>query len=503
MKRGEIDAQQLEPQMSDSKTSRSSMKVKLTLAFCSLLISLALAEFALELIGSKLAVDRLGKASQVAPGAEVILCVGDSFTWGGRVGREDTYPAQLQVMIDQRKWQQEYHVVNGGLCESNSKQLVVSLEEKLDAFKPSTLILLVGSANRFNLRGSGLFGFDKEIDSGTDRLLLYQLAKLAWLNLKGQAPFKKEKMLDALFRGRAGGDRPKGYEQSFFHSAKNNLGKKEEEDTEDELGPVERELWRLANEGQIETALQRCDALLPKDPGNETLLGMRGLLLMKNDQYEQGAKVFGRKLTQPPSSPLYAQYAAFFYHHAINHYADQNRFQKVTELAFGAIWNDPNEYLNYYLLSKAFAYQSHYDAADAVTFFDSLFEQYPKLQQVQWALLYRELFRNKTAADEQIKAWLHEDLDEVVRICQQKGVRVIVQNYPVRYPLANHLLQNLAKHNNLPFVDNQAVFYKIFETENERTYLFDDDHGNLKGHQVMADNLLKRLIDETILLPAN
>jgi len=58
---------------------------------------------------------------------QVILCLGDSFTFGGGLDPKYSYPRQLQNIFDARKAEAKALVINGGICEYNSSQVLENL----------------------------------------------------------------------------------------------------------------------------------------------------------------------------------------------------------------------------------------------------------------------------------------------------------------------------------------------------------------------------------------
>ena len=119
------------------------LRWKLLLAVGSLLASLALLEVGLWATG-QLLLDREAPILQAEEGRESptrILCVGDSYTWGDSGAG---YPAELKKLLDARYGQGRFQVVNHGLCERNSTQLLKELPRMLATYRPDLVIMLLG-----------------------------------------------------------------------------------------------------------------------------------------------------------------------------------------------------------------------------------------------------------------------------------------------------------------------------------------------------------------------
>lgn len=85
----------------------------------------------------------IGGAAATSGRRETILTVGDSFTFGWDVADADTYPAQLQELLDQRA-AGRFEVINGGMPGCTSFQARQLLQGWLPQLEPSVLVTLLG-----------------------------------------------------------------------------------------------------------------------------------------------------------------------------------------------------------------------------------------------------------------------------------------------------------------------------------------------------------------------
>lgn len=132
----------------------------------------------------------------------VILCLGDSFTFGGGLDPKYSYPRQLQDLFDASKARAKALVINGGLCEYNSSQVLENLPGNIRRYKPNIIVLLVGASNRFNFIG---FLKDNSISSKLKqfvyRLRIYKIYKITMLNIRIKLfEIKAGKKIDKLSR---------------------------------------------------------------------------------------------------------------------------------------------------------------------------------------------------------------------------------------------------------------------------------------------------------------
>jgi len=159
------------------------------------LLLLALLEAGLRLTGKAYSKARPSEFGPVEAAATV-LCVGDSYTYGGNVSWRDAYPYQLWLSL---KNTPGLRVVNRGHCEYNSSQVLDELRGNLEEFRPAVVLLLVGSSDRWNMLGgetsdAGLIrrkDYDGEMeslsagkDSASSSLRVYKIYRSIKENLR-------------------------------------------------------------------------------------------------------------------------------------------------------------------------------------------------------------------------------------------------------------------------------------------------------------------------------
>lgn len=82
-------------------------------------------------------------------GSVRILAVGDSCTWGWRVGEDETYPAVLQQRLDQRYGVGRFQVLNAGVPGYTSYQVLNALREKGLPLRPAIVLIAAGFNDLF------------------------------------------------------------------------------------------------------------------------------------------------------------------------------------------------------------------------------------------------------------------------------------------------------------------------------------------------------------------
>ena len=158
------------------------------------LITLVLLEVVLQLGALVVAWNHGGGAGGSAQdGREVVLCVGDSFTYG--LGASDpattSYPAALQHVLDEAD-PERFQVVRGGYPGRDSRGVLERIEGQLREFAPRHVVILVGLNDRWRQPERLALG---EAEAAADEgfRLEWRTARLwRWLSGKFEAPGEAE-----------------------------------------------------------------------------------------------------------------------------------------------------------------------------------------------------------------------------------------------------------------------------------------------------------------------
>ncbi len=141
------------------------------------IVGLALAAEAVLQAASLLVGDRAG---HWRAGASVrILAVGDSHTYGSSIAGEQSYPAQLQRLLDERA-PGRFSVINLGIPGMSTTQVRRRLPANLARYAPDIVLVWCGANNFWNsseLEGAGV-GAMTQLDAHALRSRLYRLFRV-------------------------------------------------------------------------------------------------------------------------------------------------------------------------------------------------------------------------------------------------------------------------------------------------------------------------------------
>ncbi|MDD4216331.1 MAG: SGNH/GDSL hydrolase family protein, partial [Bacteroidales bacterium] len=142
-----------------------------------LIVVLVLLEITLRIIG--FAFNNAEAETKISndDGKFVVLCIGDSFTYGVGSTNGNDYPAHLQKLL-QENTNKEVIVVNRGRCAQNSSQVIEKLQEDLNSCQPNLVIMLFGMANSWNYYGFQI------LDNYWEKIRIVKLFKRISYNLK-------------------------------------------------------------------------------------------------------------------------------------------------------------------------------------------------------------------------------------------------------------------------------------------------------------------------------
>ncbi|MEW5945073.1 MAG: hypothetical protein AB1742_02625 [bacterium] len=478
------------------KTSKSRIAIKLLAFAGSLFLSLLVLELALRIYGMVLLFGY--RPDHERPGGQPdvrIVSVGDSFTYGENVNRAtEAYPAVLERLIGRDAPGKNVSVVNLGVCETNTSELYRNLKKWIDAYEPDVVVLLSGSANRFSPferfrkgdRYSPLKGFFYN-------LRIFKMGRIIHLNLRardastGGKSFR-ELALFALPATRS------AVTPTFSHAAYvMRWGRREKFDPED---PLHR-LWSFKNSGRYDEGIMHALELLHRGEADEVGVMMAlAELYLSNGAVAKTEEVLAAARRKHPRSRMVRNATAYYKLAIGEHLRKQSEYGKAIGYYLKNIEADPNFPVAYYAMAKVYDLQSLYDSARIHGEMERMLKGNPVYGESELFAGFMKLFADKQNWEAGIENWIYDDLKKAAALCRRRGIKLVIQNYPVAYAMANRVLERVARENSLPFVDNLSAFAAL---EPEEKYLADDDHCTPAGHRVVAQNVYRVLKEAGLL----
>ena len=74
-----------------------------------------------------------------------IMCLGESTT---ALGGENSYPSQLEVLLNERHTGIKFSVINKGVCGIKTSEIANELESNIDKYRPNMILTMIGINDR-------------------------------------------------------------------------------------------------------------------------------------------------------------------------------------------------------------------------------------------------------------------------------------------------------------------------------------------------------------------
>jgi tetratricopeptide (TPR) repeat protein len=106
-----------------------------------------------------------------------ILCLGESTT---ALGGEDSYPSQLEAMLNAQSAGKKFTVINKGIISTTSDHILAHIEQDLDMYKPRLVIVMMGINDRAYLHDFKKTLWWENFKSYAEDFRVYKLAHLIY-----------------------------------------------------------------------------------------------------------------------------------------------------------------------------------------------------------------------------------------------------------------------------------------------------------------------------------
>jgi tetratricopeptide (TPR) repeat protein len=204
-----------------------------------------------------------------------------------------------------------------------------------------------------------------------------------------------------------------------------------------------------------------------------------GYIYREQGKYEEALQWFRKGIEVDPSN-------SYNYHGIGWVYADQNNYNEALKWFKEAIKRSPNDRSIYDGISLFYQKQDRYD--EIADFFNDLKKDNPDLVNCV------KIFQKKDNIDKEITNWIANDIEEVIKICIEKEIKIILQSYPIRQR-ASFVLEQIAGKHSLPFVDNYSILQKMIlaNGDNMSDYFVLDGHCNSRGYGIIVENIYDKM----------
>jgi len=379
------------------------------------------------------------------PAQCTILCVGDSVTFGIGAPRIQSYPAQLQRLLNAKESKRVFTVVNRGRPGQNTSQLIETLEGDIREVEPSIVLILTGGANLWNYWGYQTYRqqsrFLSSIYNQLYRIRLFKLVKLLFQNIRSK---------------------------------------------DQHIEPNKQEYIKALEPDEETIDLSEESIAIARDIPNSEVYCEIGTAYMEREDYDQALNWFREGINIDPSfSENYMAIGWLYYR--------QKLLEKALPWFMKALEINPSDPHCYDGIAQIFSQLFLYE--EAIDFFRKEKARNPVAK--DFLLMFK--LNNERLIERKINRWVQVDIAKIISICAKHNIKIILQNYPHEIGLFDEVRRKVADKHGIPFVDHKRVFSRILEEGGSREQHFvPDEHPNARGYGVMAANILKTL-KETVL----
>ncbi|MFH0753823.1 MAG: hypothetical protein V2A70_04595 [Candidatus Omnitrophota bacterium] len=384
----------------------------------------------------------------------VVLCLGNSYTKGDGAPLSMSYPAQLQIIFDEKMPQRNIKVINKGRGGQNTSELLDDLIVNLEKFKPDLVVLQTGQANLWNyLQYTKYLGKnDKHMTLlrrwayfGSECLHASRVYRL-WLLLGENLKQMKDGDGGVLTENADGYRISRAYLEAVDFIREMNTA-------------FSNRVPVVLDEARVAQVLSVLMGAIKTDPGYSDNYVLVGHIYRFQEKYEEALRWFmasvdvdirGRR-----GEDLHRGYREIRNMRKMDKGPGQERLNRKIDdyiRQFNAV--HPEAAVNLYILSDA-----------------------------------------------QIEQWVEADINEMVRIIRGHGAALILQDYPIDTP-SNEILKRIAEEWHVPLVNNREVFQEKMKAGMVFKDLYSvDGHCNARGYGVMAENVYNKIV-ETVFDPS-
>ena len=393
-----------------------------------------------------------------------ILCLGNSHTTGSTLGRDRAYPAFLQKKLNREHSNKSFFVVNRGVSNLNTAELLQRIDELIGNTRPDLVILRIGEANLWNhynynsflRRSEGSNIIEKEFHSFYD--LMYNFRTFRFLSVMySRYIFSKNFEKDVTNKNTT--DATIKYPKGFKESKKWYDGLISE--------------WRESN------------ASIKKK--------------IDFKKFQENLRVFKTFLRENPQNPKGYRYLGRLYYILGDESKAAEFYMRGIEAA--PKYRQSEENKNYAMIRWLKYQTDNRTLIERIDKFQSNLSKEKPASSTQFVILNRS----------QILSWVNSDLEKILEELKEKDVEVVIHNYHPRPPgkaseylrkymrQLNQILKEKAEENNYTFVNNYKAFKERLEKGTDPRKLYLEIGGNLDSHpSTFGQNLTSREIFKTL-----
>ncbi|MFA5088751.1 MAG: GDSL-type esterase/lipase family protein [Candidatus Omnitrophota bacterium] len=470
-----------------------------------------------------------------------VLCIGESTTI---LGGENSYPSQLEEMLNRRGLDLKFKVINKGLVSKTSKEILLQLEENLKKYRPDVVVAMLGINDQFSERN--VDGLSYHLRNFLEKLRVYRLGTLlkAHLNarFKQLRPGAVPQKPSSREKGRDDGDLSE-YEFVELDEAHNNPVTPEPEKIIEFLSKIEIRMSQLADywrrtgadddswerkemaelkirQSWLVTRLGRYYRLKKDYPEAEKYLKLSflhypkgywsflelGRLYRDQKLYLPAMENFKKSIEYHPTTKLGYMELGRCYNEIGEHQKAHEMFMNVFKLKPEDVWIYAE--IAGWLKEHGYYQDAEQAYLEAMTRNEgeyALYEQLAQTYRLQGKEKEaRQILRKANRRGNAVRLYAPSTVrhyNQIVDMVRAEGIPLICMQYPL---MGIEVLKNaLWRHRDVLFVENKENFEKALQDFEYAKYFSDNfaadfGHCTREGNRLIAENLADVIINKII-----
>jgi len=449
-----------------------------------------------------------------------ILCLGESMT-------VNMYPDPLEEILNKKIPEMEFSVIDEGRTGTNSKYIVLVLDEKLDKYKPDMVVVMTGCNDSKDILPYGNVPISEKLP-----FKAYRLVRILWYNI-----VNKTKEVE-IYNLREEDD---FQQDNSIHPTINNSQEKQPKESANLTvsnyhGYIEKLGIRYCNQGECEKAeeffkktieinrknkgiylelaqcymvrlkYRRAEWILKKfteiTPEDSYLYIDLGWIYRMTGRYEEAEKTLKRAIKLKPKSVA-------AYHMLGSCYLDKGKYDKAEMILKKAIEVDPKFEPAYTELGICYRTQGDMEGIHQLS--EKILKANIK-SDVLYAFVgvsYRELGMYREAKKYFKKAKMlrlkyyniatRNNYHKIKEVVTQRGIPLVCVQYPLRS--IEPLKKLFDSTEGIIFVDNEGIFKKALRLGKYDDHFIDNFGGDFGyctplGNRLLAENVANVILNE-------
>ncbi|MBU1044922.1 MAG: tetratricopeptide repeat protein [Candidatus Omnitrophica bacterium] len=395
-----------------------------------------------------------------------IICLGDSFTYGLGASRENSYPAQMEKILNQSRQNKIFLVKNLGIPGETLSQTLIKLDKAVKEFQPDIVIILSGINDTWSLPRYCKFRFSKsiqELNPFSLNLKFFKLIDLIAYNLK--TPIAPGSDIPSIIKTANQLRDAKKYNQAQAYYEQALMINPQDPIALLELGRCQK----LTKDYQA--AGLTLEKAFVQNPESKIIHRELTDLFIKHKNIPEEFSLLLRLKNRFPDNMYLIQRLCYVYSILGEPFFSSNLAKKIANsqtktLDINSLSKSELDLLeSYYVQSKAAYNPKNKPQSFWKNFSKKISERIINISELRYL-----------------------NYEKAAKLCEQEKIDLIFSSYP---SILLEDMKTVAEKYNIPLVDNSLTFYDLLQEHSPREFFVSefDRHCTASGYEVIARNV--------------